>query len=178
MNYDEPDYDDSPSVDSEGKLTISATTIQYDARALFDSIVRIASHSVIKDSSTEIKKSVHTEVRDTIQDRVSALIDAAVQEGIQPVNNYGEPTGERTTLKAMIGKAGDKYLEQPVDKNGSPTSYQSVGTRMQFLVTEAVKKHIDYRLETEIKKAVEQAVIEARAKVGTIVGEIITKLQK
>lgn len=179
MNYEEPEYDESPSQDAEaGTMTISPVEIKYDAQKVYDSIVRTASHTIVESAGREIKKDVHSAVAATINEKVSALIDASLETGIQPMNSYGEPLGERTTLKAMIGKAGEKYLTEKVDKEGRASSYQQVGTRLEYLVEQAIAKHINYQLQTEIKKAVELATAQATAKVGEVVGSLIVKLGK
>ena len=179
MNYDdEPDYESNPSVASDGTATVSPISVTFDARAMFDSIVRTTSHSVFQKSSQEITGAVRVQVSGAIAEKVGALIDAALEGGIQQHNEYGEPKGEPTTLKALIGKTGEKYLSEKVDKEGKASNYTNVGTRLEYLVSKAVEKHIDYKLKQEIEKAVKLATEQAQMKLGEVVGSLIVKLSK
>lgn len=179
MNYDdEPDYESNPSATSEGGVTVSPISVQFDARAMYDSIVRSTSYSVFQKCSHEISSAVHAKVSETISEKVGDMIDSALESGIQPRNEYGEPKGEPTTLKALIGKAGEKYLSEKVNKDGTTGGYNPVGTRLEHLVNRAIEKHIDYRLTQEIDKAVKLATEKAQMKIGEVVGSMIVKLSK
>jgi hypothetical protein len=180
MSYedDEPSYESSPSPQSDGAVTDSPVSVIFDARAMFDSVVRTTSNSVFQKSSGEIAKAVHAQVSATIAEKVGAVIDGALESEFQPRNEYGEPKGESTTLKAMIGRAGEKYLGEMVDKDGRPCRYGDNMTRIEYLINRAVEKHIDYRQKQEIEKAVKLATEQAQAKVGEVVASMIMKLSK
>lgn len=180
MSYedDEPSYESSPSAASDGTVTVSKISVEFGARAMFDSIVRATSNSVFQKSSGEITKAIHAQVSTTISEKVGAMIDGALESGIQPRNEYGEPKGEPTTLKALIGRAGEKYLSEKVNKDGVVGGYNTVGTRLEYLIEKAIEKHIDYRLKQEIEKAVKLATEQAQAEVGKVVGQLIVKLGK
>lgn len=159
------------------RIELPPVVLKYDAAHLYDSIIRQAADTVTERAGSDIRQSVAAQVQETIGARVGALIDATIEAGIQPRNTYGEPIGEPTTLKAMIGGVGEKYLAEKVNKDGN-TGYHADRTRLEWLVAKAVEQHIDYRLKTEIEKAVKAATEAAAARVGEVAGAMLMKLAK
>lgn len=173
MEYFEEREDDQPSDSSQGAVKVNATVLEYDGQRMFDAIVRTAAESIVKACGQDIRQAVRESVMSTINDKVGEIIDKSLQDGIQPVNSYGEPTGKSTTLKSLIGKAGDDYLGARVDSEGKANGYRDTSTRLEFIVKKNVEKVIDYQMQTEIKKAVELAVAQAQGKVAEAVAKLI-----
>lgn len=111
----------------------------------------------------DLSGMVHAEVSRRIQkifvDRVDAQIAAAVDEAVnkgfdteyQRVNQWGQPEGEKTTVRAQMDKLISGYWTQKVDpRSGKPTeSSYNTTTRAEYLMTqicaenfsEEMKKH-------------------------------------
>lgn len=172
--YDEPDDLDElqPSPQAKGSVKVNSSLIEYDAEKMFDAIVRIAAHQIVEQARGDIRKAVTDEVRATIKSSVGAIIEKAVNEPIQQHNHYGEKVGEPTTLKALIGKAAEGYLGAKVDARGE-TSYNANQSRLDYIVKKNVESVIDYKMQQEIKKAVEAAVAAAQMKVAEAVAKLI-----
>ena len=173
--YDEPDDIDElqPSPQAKGSVKVNASLIEYDAEKMFDSIARIAAHQIVEQARGDIRNAVHDDVRIAIQYSVGAIIEKTVNEPIQQRNSYGEKVGEPTTLKALIGKAGEDYLGARVNESGEATAYGGKSSRLQYIVKKNVESVIDYKMQQEIKKAVEAAVAAAQMKVAEAVAKLI-----
>ena len=171
----EEDYemDSSPAPEAKGAVTINPNVIQYDAEKMFDAIVRAAAHEIVEQARGDIRNAVHDEVRIAIQSSVGAIIEKTVNEPIQQRNSYGEKVGEPTTLKALIGKAGEDYLGARVNERGEATAYGGKSSRLEYIVKKNVESVIDYKMQQEIKKAVEAAVAAAQMKVAEAVAKLI-----
>lgn len=172
--YDEPDelYELQPSPQAKGSVKVNASLIEYDAERMFDAIVRAAAHQIVEQSRGDIREAVQDEVRATIKSSVGAIIEKAVNEPIQQHNHYGEKVGEPTTLKALIGKSAEGYLGAKVDARGE-TGYNANQSRLEYIVKKNVESVIDYKMQQEIKKAVEAAVAAAQMKVAEAVAKLI-----
>lgn len=72
-----------------------------------------------------------------ISDAVDAAFKSGFEREFQRVNNWGEPVGEKTTIKQELEKLTSSYWNCKVDRSGKPTdsSYNSV-TRAEFLMTQ------------------------------------------
>ena len=172
MYDDEDEVESIPAPEAKGAVTINSSLIQYDAEKMFDSIARIAAHQIVEQSRGDIRQAVQDEVRLTIQSSVGAIIEKAVNEPIQQHNSYGEKVGEPTTLKALIGKAAEGYLGAKVNERGE-TGYSANQTRLDYIVKKNVEATIDYKMQKEIKQAVEAAVAAAQLKVAEAVAKLI-----
>lgn len=173
MDYE--DYDDEvpASQESKGAVKISATTLEYDAQRMFDSIASRATAAIVKACGDDIRKAVSESVQKQISEKVGAIIDKRLEEGIQKHDEWGTAVGSPTTLTAMIGKAGQDYLGQRVNDRGEANSYGDKTSRLEFIVKKNVESVIDYKMQGEIKKAVELAVTQAQSKVAEAVAKLI-----
>jgi hypothetical protein len=77
--------------------------------------------------------------------QIRAEIDAAIKAGFereyQRVNSWGEPNGERTSIRKELEKLVNGYWNHRVDRNGKPSdsSYNTM-TRAEYLMTEICAK--------------------------------------
>lgn len=173
MDYEDYDDEQPASQESNGALKISSTTIEYDAQRMFDAIASKSVAVIVKACSDDIRKAVGDSVKRQIDEKVGSVIDQALEAGIQKYDNWGSPVGGTTTLKALIGEAGEKYLGQRVNERGEVSAYGDKSTRLEFIVKKNVESVIDYKMQGEIKKAVELAVNQAQSKVAEAVAKLI-----
>lgn len=174
--YEEPDHDPMPE-SSPDAVTISETTLKWDGQKMFDSIVRTAAGSLFEAIQRDARAEILASVKAQINEKVGELVEATLNNEFQPVNEWGEPKGKPQSLREMVGATARNYLGAKVDKEGREGSYQANTDRLSFLVSKVVASEFDYRMQSEIKKAVEMARTEAVAKVGAVVGDLILKLK-
>lgn len=174
--YDEHEHDPTPDCSPEA-VTVSATTLQWDGQKMFDSIVRTAAASLLEAIQRDARAEILASVKTQINAKVGELVDATLNNEFQPVNEWGEPKGKPQSLREMVGQIARTYLNAKVDKEGREGTYQADKDRLTYLVSKVVASEFDYRMQSEVKKAVEMARNEAVAKVGAVVGDLILKLK-
>lgn len=177
MSYDD-DYQEEAPMAGPSDMTVSETTIKWDAQRMFDSIARTAAASIVKSCESDLVKVVARAVESQITAQVGAKVSEVLETNIQPVNEWGEAKGKNLTLREMVGNAAKEYLGVKVDKEGRANTYNTNSTRLEYIVSQVVAKEFDYRMQTEVKKAVELARNEAVARVSSVVGDLIVKLGK
>lgn len=111
-----------------------------------------------EDLSAMVSKEVSCRIQKIFVDRaeaqIAAAVDAAVQKGFdveyQRVNNWGQPEGEKTTIRAQLDKLIGGYWTTKVDsRTGKPGDSYNSTTRAEYLMTqicaenfsEEMKKH-------------------------------------
>lgn len=88
----------------------------------------------------EVKKRLDKIFIDRAEAQISKAINDAINAGFereyQRVTHWGEPEGEKTSIKAELDKIVSGYWNHKVDKNGKPTtsSYDAM-TRAEWLMT-------------------------------------------
>ncbi|MDH1673963.1 hypothetical protein [Comamonas aquatica] len=110
------------------------------------------------DLSGMVRAEVSRRLQKIFVDRVDAQIAAAVDEAVnkgfdteyQRVNQWGQPEGEKTTVRAQLDKLISGYWTTKVDaRNGKPSDGYGSTTRAEYLMTqicaenfsEEMKKH-------------------------------------
>jgi 23S rRNA maturation mini-RNase III len=177
---DDDDFDgpDETIRAPEGSVVISPLTIQYPADQLFDAIVRTAARQIVEKTMREISDAVGIEVREQVNAQIAAKVSEVLDGTVQPTNEWGEAKGTAMSLREIVVKTAREFMGVRVDKEGRENSYNAVGTRLDHIVKKEVESVFNYQMQTEVKKAVEQARTEAVAKVGAVVGDLILKLGK
>ena len=115
-------------------------------------IVTKAAEELLRDSddlsslvSTEIKARLDKIFQNQAEMQIRHEVDAAIKAGFereyQRINSWGEPRGEKTSIRKELEKLVDGYWSYRVDRNGKPTdsSYNSM-TRAEYLMTEICAK--------------------------------------
>lgn len=124
-------------------------------------IVEKAADEILRQDD-DLSGMVHAEVSRRIQkifvERVDAQIAAAVDDAVkkgfdteyQRVNNWGQPEGEKTTIREQLDKLIGSYWTTKVDaRSGKPSDGYGTTTRAEYLMTqicaenfsEEMKKH-------------------------------------
>lgn len=110
------------------------------------------------DLSGMVRAEVSRRIQKIFVDRVDAQIAAAVDEAVnkgfdteyQRVNQWGQPEGEKTTVRAQLDKLIGGYWTTKVDaRSGKPSDGYNTTTRAEYLMTqicaenfsEEMKKH-------------------------------------
>lgn len=119
----------------------------------------------------DISELIVKKLNDRINKRVDAMVDTLCRESFeltfQPVDTWGEPKGEKTTLKEMIKKAGIDYWNDKVNKDGEKQSYGDM-RRFEFVAKKVINDVITHDLEhqvkqvfTEVRDAVKKATVKS-----------------
>jgi hypothetical protein len=175
MIYDPEDFP-QPEPTKVGSMTISPVIVEYGTREMFDAIVRCAAGQLVESIGGQLSEDIRRATKERINDAVGQRVSEMLDGSIQPTNEWGEAKGAAMTLRDMVvGKAGS-YLGAKVDKDGRESNYSVTGTRLEFLVGKQVEEVFSHQLKTEVKKAVELAVVEAKQRVGKVVGDMLIKL--
>jgi hypothetical protein len=90
--------------------------------------------------ANEVKSRLDKIFIDRAEAQISETINDAITAGFereyQRINRWGEPEGEKTTIKAQLDKIISGYWNQNVDKNGKPdSSNYGTMTRAEWLMT-------------------------------------------
>lgn len=124
-------------------------------------IIEKATDELLRDSddlSAIVSSGVEQRLNKMFSERLNAQINAAIDSAItagfaaeyQPVNSFGQPAGEKTTLAAQLERRVKDYWQQKVDRSGNPTNsdYNSV-TRADFLMMQICAKDFTEKLKQD-----------------------------
>lgn len=153
---------DIPAVSVQFDITLD-TVVGFDGRAdkpitFLDAIIGALADKVYAENRDDI--SEHINYRAIVKD-IDAEINRIIGEKLKdvvtreviPTDNYGNRTGEPTTLAARIEDAGKKWLGERRDDG----YHSSSATNFGYIV----KEQIGHAFTAELKKAIDAAKADA-----------------
>ena len=131
-----------------------------------DLIVNAAVGKLAKNPEWEGIQDRVRRIRDEeIRIHVSGLIEDALTAGLRKTNTYGEPYGEPTTLRTLIGEEVRSALAKAADRYGSRES----------IVRKLVREEVDKALRKELSEAIAEEKAKVVAAVRGQAAELIAK---
>jgi hypothetical protein len=121
-----------------------------------------------KDDSWGGVKRRFLEIREEgIREAVQPLIAEALTGAIQKTNNYGEPTGQTTSMRELVMVEAQKIVSKPID------SYGRGETFLQKLVREEIGRVFAGELSKVMAAEKEKVVAAVRAKAADLIAEAV-----
>lgn len=103
-----------------------------------------------------------------LDEAVNKAVTNVITKGVQPTNRFGEPTGERTTIKELLEKEAEEWLGMKVDKYGdtSARGYSKTQTRAEYLFKEVIGDSLADTVKKVIKENIGdiEGLVEAEVK--------------
>jgi hypothetical protein len=173
-HYDYDDEPGTPHVNIGAELRLNMPELDLNAtvggQTLADVICREALRKLAKgDSWNSLAKRVQDITDEEIRNHVTALIADALNGDLRRTNSYGEPTGEPTTLRSLIGEEAKTALTRSTD--GYNRGETVIGKLVREQVTQAMKAELAEAIKEERAKVV--AAVHEQA--GQIIAEAVTK---
>lgn len=127
------------------------------------------------DLRTQIVLAVKTEMVKRAESQIDSILEASLADlldtDFQPIDEWGDKKGSKTTLRKLVKEKSMAYLKAKVDENGKESTYRAAETRANWLAKKAAKDAIDYETRKEIEKAVDTA----KSEIKQIVAKHITE---
>jgi len=157
--YDEPDFDEqdfapgTTEVSDEAPKYPSAVNVSLDMEAICigirSDIVQATARELFQNLRHEIQKDVRNSIKHEIDRQLSAIVTEALAGKVQPTDEWGEPTGEITTVRDLLREKAAKFLEEKVDSSGDATSY-SGQSRWKWACNAVVTSKMEGMLKGEL----------------------------
>jgi hypothetical protein len=139
----------------------------YDEKDIEASVIDKAAQKIVDE--LDVKSKVEAMFNGLVEKRVEAIILEAVNEGIRKTNNWGEPTGEPTTLRTAIMEAAKK-LTEPRDEGYGRSKKASV-------LTEMVEEAVLHAMKTDLVKQTQELKEQIKEKLNSaVLGDLKKKV--
>ena len=128
-------------------------------------IVAEATYRLVEKFEGEIRCEVQAKVGPIIEAQVNAIVEDAMTKVFTPVDEFGDPKGEPTTVKAILAKKAKSLLEEKVDMYGKTgNTYGGRQSRAEYLVGKLFEEALDHAAKREIETIAKQAKEKAHVK--------------
>lgn len=146
------------------KIEIDLTKLgfHYDAdgdptnNTLEDAIVAAAATKLISEHASALRTRIVEEVNAVARERITAVVDEVLAGPIQETTPWGESTKPVTTVREIVRKALEDYLNKPVQHD----RYSSLANREPQNLRELVQQQTTNVLNKELVGVINKAKAE------------------
>lgn len=146
----------------------------YEDGYLGDNLEEVIKDEILKTFVASVETKVDEQINNILKDKlenVSSIIDSKLNALMEEFMNkrilitdpYGDVIEEDTSVKDMLKKKCDSFLDAKVNSRGEVIKKDSWGyndaeTRIEYILN----KKLDFRLKSEIESAVDRSVREVK----------------
>lgn len=131
--------------------------------------------------STEVQRRIQNIFAERVDAQIAAAVDAAVQKGFdteyQRVNNWGQPEGEKTTIRTQLDKMISGYWTTKVDiRTGKPSDSYGTTTRAEYLMTQICAENFSEEMKKQATNIAGRLKDGLRNQMGAVMDEMLNNL--
>lgn len=153
------------------KAEIAVTIPPIDAEHIVERVVERLAEQL----HGEVEKMLEAAVQKVFDEKIRKAADKAASDfltkRIPQTNQWGEPSGGTTTVTEYVLKSFEKYMQQRVDADGRPASYDRGVSRHEWLIHQFGLKEIEKVAAAEIAKVRKAAEVQISAAVGNFIAQ-------
>jgi hypothetical protein len=157
--WDDEDTDDAPDSEKPGptyKLTIEGLPQSAIMNAVLERVARDVAGQITNDQRHDFRMQVLKKLDDVIvkiaDERLEKEINALIDEGWQPCDQWGKPRGPKQSLRDLV----TTYLMTNVDQNGRGENDNYADRnrreRVYWFVEKAINRIFDKEMQNVIEK--------------------------
>ena len=121
----------------------------------------------------EAKQVIKEQGADEITKTIQKASEEAFITSYQPVNEWGEKFGEKTTLRDAFKKNAIEWWSQKVDYQGKPSESYSSKPRSQQVAELVIKDIVSNELRVEMDKIIKESKVHVRNALGAAMTEFL-----
>ena len=131
--------------------------------------------------STEVQRRIQNIFAERVDAQIAAAVDAAVQKWFdteyQRVNNWGQPEGEKTTIRTQLDKMISGYWTTKVDiRTGKPSDSYGTTTRAEYLMTQICAENFSEEMKKQATNIAGRLKDGLRNQMGAVMDEMLNNL--
>lgn len=149
--------------------------VHIDTSDLHERTVERTSHLLLERLQDTVEREARARILPGIDTALNTLVESAVTRVFTPVNAFGEPTGDKTTIASLLAKKADAFLSEKVNPAGRADGYGDKRPRYEFIVGKMLQEAFDSQVQQEVRKIAIDAKAQARAAVTKLLVEQLTK---
>ena len=151
--------------------------VHIDTSDFHERIVERTAHLLLERLQDTVEREARARIVPAIEASLNKLVESALTRVFTPVNAFGEPAGQKTTIASLLAKKAEDFLTEKVDCNGttSTSPYLNKQARVDYIVGRLLKEAFDAQLQKEIKTIAADAKAHAKTAVTKLLVEQLTK---
>lgn len=125
-------------------------------------------HSVPTKVSYELRDAMAKEIKEETAKHVGPAVEAALAEGVQRTDQYGDPRGEKVPLRTVIIEEAQKVFGQKVE-------YRDGYGRHESLISSIIRNEVQKAVAEDLKAAIKDERAKVQQAVRNEAAAILTE---
>ena len=146
-----------------------------DLTDLQEQIVEAAAEKIIDNIGTGIETAVKKSVANKIDDKINKLIEETLGGIYQPIDDYGEAIGKKTTLRDQFKIACQKWWEQKVDSEGKQTGRYEERPRSEWVCQKVLRQILDHDMAKSFNNLLKETKEQMKTGIAEAIKNAISK---
>ena len=149
--------------------------VHIDTSDLRERIVERTAHLLLERLQGTVEREARARILPAIDTALNTLVESAVTRVFTPVNAFGEPAGDKTTIASLLAKKAEEFLTEKVTTAGRTDGYGDKRPRYEFIMGKLLQEAFDSQVQQEVRKIANEAKAQAKAAVTRLLVEQLSK---
>lgn len=149
--------------------------VHIDTSDLRERIVERTAHLLLERLQDTVEREARARILPAIDTALNTLVESAVTRVFTPVNAFGEPAGDKTTIASLLAKKAEEFLTEKVTTAGRTDGYGDKRPRYEFIMGKLLQEAFDSQVQQEVRKIANEAKAQAKAAVTRLLVEQLSK---
>lgn len=149
---------------------------------LVSRIVNTVENKLIEQTQTECTNKINEQMKQIeikVGEKLNSIMDNFFDTPRDITDKYGDIIKKDVSVKDTLKEACDKFLTQPLDKNGCPVEGSwniAYKTRVDYFVAKTVDSSMNYAIEKAVKEIKEKIQNKISNEVKVQIGEKLANI--
>lgn len=140
--------------------------------------------SIIENVSTRIIESIQKTVVDEVAKKATSVVEAqvndwikgALERPIQPLDRWGEASGDKTTIHNLIERRAQDFMTEKVDSNGKAgDNYNRDTPRYLWAARQVAQEAMDKDLRPHLDAVIKEMKTQVSGGITKAVADILSR---
>lgn len=151
-------------------------TLSYCQARVLEEIVERAAAQYVERLSYEHRQEFDKLMTKAIEAKVNEILADVVTRVFQPMDVFGSPVGEPTTIMGVLAKKAETFLTEKVGSDGrTGSSYGEKVPRHEYVVKRVYEAMFQQQVKRDIDEMVKRAKDKAHLSIAAQVLETVKK---
>ena len=140
-----------------------------DVYEIKEAVINSAVGKLLDEIGRDLRKDIQRAVRDQIAEKVNEIVGEALADKFQPIDDFGDPTGDETTIRELFKKEVITWWGVKVDKNGEPSRSYDAKKRAEVIAELTIEKIVRGELKGDFVEIVKEIKAQTKESITEII---------
>ncbi len=160
------------------KFKVPMPTIEQVTGEIARQLISSMHYTAKPEYQKRISAALNAAINEKIASKAHPLIDEILSQKLQPTDGFGHPVGDPTSLTVLLAQRVQDWANDMVDSEGKPSTstYNKKAKRIEWALGQCVNSEMKKLVEAEVKTIVDTLKTSATKHIASQIAEQVGKL--